>query len=232
MDLSHAYTVPACNMWVLDFLDLEKTCFFWKHKLVKCPYLWQVLHWYFFAGHWKPSTCKASPHFWHLSLFLWTFFESKLFLLWYEGIGCLSLASFLWLGGLGFTYNFFFLCLLAWRSVCWCHIRLICTTWGSHATCVMCLVVAFKLSIFLASCLTLFAGNLSRSILLSFMVLDTNSSYLRKNQKISLWRILAVSGGFLARASWLWTALYHSSTDLFPCWKLVRRSNWDCISFD
>ena len=67
--------------------------------------------------------------------------------------------------------------MLAGRSVCWCCIRLVC------ATCLMCLVVTFELSIFLASCLTLLAENLSRSIVLSFMVLDTNSSSLRKNQK-------------------------------------------------
>ena len=37
-------------------------------------------------------------------------------------------------GGLGFTKDFLFLCLLAGRSVCWCHIRLIAATWGSLAT--------------------------------------------------------------------------------------------------
>ena len=55
----------------------------------------------------------------------------------------------------------------------------------------MCLAVTFELSIFLASFLTLLAGNLSRSILLSFMVLDTNSSSLRRNQK------------YLCEESWL-----------------------------
>ena len=42
------------------------------------------------------------------------------------------------------------------------------------------------------------------------IVLETNSSSFRKNQK---------------RFLWVWIALYHSSTDFFPCWKLVRRSN-------
>ena len=65
----------------LEFLGLEETVFLLKHKVVKCQYSLQVLHWYFFAGRWKHSTCKESPHFWHLSLFLWTLFESYLFLL-------------------------------------------------------------------------------------------------------------------------------------------------------
>ena len=56
-------------------------------------------------------------------------------------------------------------------------------------------------------------------MLLSFIVLETNSSSLGKNPQMSLWSILAVSGEFLAKETWVWTALYHSSTDLFPCWK-------------
>ena len=59
--------------------------------------------------------------------------------------------------------------------------------------------VAFDDSIFFASCLTLFAGNFSKSVLLLFMVLDTNSSFCKRNQNISLCKILAVSGGYLAR---------------------------------
>ena len=124
------------------------------------------------------------------------------------------------------------MCLPAGRSVHWSHIRLICATWGLLATCQMCLAVAFDLSIFLANCLQLVAGNLSRSILLSLMGLNTNSSSLRKNPKISQCRILAVSSGYLARATWVWTVLCHSSTDLFTCWKLVRRSNQALTSFD
>ena len=94
------------------------------------------------------------------------------------------------------------------------------------------LAVAFELSIFFASCLILLAGNFSTSMLPSFMVLDTSSSSHKKNQKISQCRILAVSGGYLARLTCICTALYHSSTFLLLCLKLVRRSKWALTSFD
>ena len=90
-----------------------------------------------------------------------------------------------------FHIRLFLLMFACWEICVLCCIRLICATWGSLATCFMCLVVTFELSIFLASCLTLLAGNLPRSILLLFMVLDTNSSSLRKNQK------------YLCEESWL-----------------------------
>ena len=89
----------------------------------------------------------------------------------------------------------------------------------------MCRTVAFELSSFLASCCTLLAGNFSKSTLPSLMVLDTNSSSLRKNQNMSLCRILAVSGGYFARFTCTCTTLYHSSTLQFPWQKLVNRSN-------
>ena len=38
--------------------------------------------------------------------------------------------------------------------------------------------------------------------------------------------------GFLPKATWVCTALYHSSTDLFPCWKLVSKSNLALASLD
>ena len=78
---------------------------------------------------------------------------------------------------------------------------------------------------FFASFLTLLVGKLFRSMLLSFIVFETGSSSLSKNQKISLCRILAVSCGYLANATWVYTALYHQSTDLSPCLKLVSNSN-------
>ena len=82
------------------------------------------------------------------------------------------------------------------------------------------------------SCLALLAGNLYRSMLLSFIVFETNSSSLRKNQKISLCRILAVSCVYLANATWVCTALYHSSTDLSPCKKLVSQPSLALTSLD
>ena len=49
---------------------------------------------------------------------------------------------------------------------------------------------------------------------------------------MSLWRIIAVSGGYFARLTWACTALYHSSTLLLPCLKLGSRSNLACPSLD
>ena len=95
----------------------------------------------------------------------------------------------------------------------------------------MCLAVDLEDSNFFVNCLTLLAGNFSRSILESFIVLDTNSSSLRKNQNMSLYRILAVSWGYPAKLIWYWTALYHSSTEQYPYLKLVNRSNLALISF-
>ena len=63
------------------------------------------------------------------------------------------------------------------------------------------------------------------------MVLETNSSSFRKDHNISLCKILAVSGRYLARDTWAWTSLYHSLTNLFPCLKLVSRSNLALTSF-
>ena len=57
------------------------------------------------------------------------------------------------------------------------------------------------------------------------MALETNSSSFKKNKKISQCKILAVSGGYLARETWACTALYHSSTEQLPCLKLVSRTN-------
>ena len=54
----------------------------------------------------------------------------------------------------------------------------------------------------------------------------------QEEPKRSLWSILAVSWGYLAEGTWVWTALYHSSTDLFPCQKPVKRSNLALTSFD
>ena len=58
--------------------------------------------------------------------------------------------------------------------------------------------VALLDSSFFASWQTLLAGYCCRSAQPSFSVLETNSSSFRKNQNMSRWRILAVSGGVLA----------------------------------
>ena len=84
---------------------------------------------------------------------------------------------------------------------------------------------------YLANCLTLLVGNFSRSILESFMVLETNySSFRKKSEYISMQDACSFWWD-LAREPWAWTALYHSSTDLFPCLKLVSRSNLALTSF-
>ena len=120
----------------------------------------------------------------------------------------------------------------AGNSVHWCLSRLICITCGSPTTCFMWCTVALELSILFASWHTLFVVNLSKSTHPSLMVFETNSSSCRKNQKMSLCSILAVSGGYLARLNCVCTVLYHSSTLVLPCQKLVRRSKWADTSFD
>ena len=129
------------------------------------------------------------------------------------------LSTFFWL----FDLDSWECCCLVWGSVLWYLIRLTWATWGSLASCLMCPVEDFEESIFLASCFTLLAENFSRSILESLMVLETNSLSFRKNEKIFQCKILAASGEYLARDTWTWTALYHSSAEWLPCLKLVQQ---------
>ena len=96
----------------------------------------------------------------------------------------------------------------------------------------MCLAMTLELLYFLASWHTLLAGNLSKSTLPSFMFFETKSSSCRKNQNISLCKILAVSGGYFMRLTCAYTLLYHSSTLLDPWQKLVNKSNLACTSLD
>ena len=114
----------------------------------------------------------------------------------------------------------------------WWHIKWIWAAYGSLATCFMCLAVALELFIFFTSCLTLLEGNLLRSILLSLMAFETKSSSFRKKQKIYLCKILAVSCGYLAKATCVCTALYHTSTFLSPCLKFVSMSELYLTSLD
>ena len=82
MESSCRYTSSVCS-WCA--FGLKGTCFL-KQKLVKCPYLWQDLHWYFLAGCLNPSTCLESPHLEHLSLPVWACLGSNFLL--YGGICC------------------------------------------------------------------------------------------------------------------------------------------------
>ena len=83
--------------------------------------------------------------------------------------------------------------------------------------------VAFDVSIFFASCLTLLAENFCNSTLHSFMVLETKS-YISMQDTCSFWWVFT-------RDTCACTALYNLSTDLYPCLKLVSRSNLAMPSF-
>ena len=89
----------------------------------------------------------------------------------------------------------------------------------------MCFAVAWELSNFFASWHTVLSGNLLNSTCPSFKVLETNNSSFKKIQNISLCRIWAVSWEYLANATCVCTALYHSLTLISPCLKLVSKSN-------
>ena len=134
--------------------------------------------------------------------------------------------------GLSLAWGLCFLSLPFDSSVHWCLIRWIWVACISPAICLICLAVAFELSYVFASWCTLLAGNLSRSTLPSFMVLETNSSSHRRNQNMSLWKIFAVSGGYFVRLTCACTQLYLSSTLFDPWWKLVNKSNLACTSLD
>ena len=91
----------------------------------------------------------------------------------------------------------------------------------------MCLVVTFGPSIFSASCLTLLAGKLIQVYIAvinclgeTFLIFQEKPKDVPVKDLGSFW-----GGGYLAKTTWVSTALYHSSTDLFPCQKLVIKSN-------
>ena len=192
------------------------------------PTLWQALHWNFLVGHWNPSKWAESPHLGHLSLYLCASLGSK-FLLNLLDAGC---SAFLWWDCLGLMPCFLFLFFPDESSVHWQHSKLIWAAYGSLVTCLMCLVVAFELSNFFASWHTLLAGNLSRSTLPSLIVLETKSPSFMKNHNMSWCKILAVSGGYLARLTWACTALYYSSMLLLPWQKHVSKSKLTLTSLE
>ena len=171
------------------------------------------------------------PHLWHLSSWLVCSCLNFAF-------SCGNLSFFLsscwylWLFDLGLNFLCFLWYLLGGSSVHWCLSKFTCVACGSFDTCLMYFAVDLEDSNFFANCLTLLTGNLSKSILESFIVLETNSSSLRKNQNISLCNILAVSWGYFAKLICDCTALYHLSTEQSPCLKLVSKSNLALISLD
>ena len=124
-----------------------------------------------------------------------------------------------------FFLNCFLWALFGGNSFLWCLNKFTWVAGRSLDIFLICLALDLDDFRFLASSLTLLAGSFSRSMLESLIVLETISSSLRKNQNISLCSILAISGGYFARLICAWTVLYHSSTLISPCLKLVRRSN-------
>ena len=98
-----------------------------------------------------------------------------------------SLENLFWLFDLCLWEYRFHLDLHGGRPVLSCLKRFTWATWGSVATDLMCLAVDFDDSIFLASCLTLLAGNFSRSI---FTIIDCLRDKLfifqRKTEYISM----------------------------------------------
>ena len=87
-------------------------------------------------------------------------------------------------------------------------------------------------SSFVAICHTFAAGYCARSVFPSFTVLVVNSLSDMKNQKISLVRIVAVSGGYSKNGMCACTAFYHSSMLLLPYQKDANKSKHAHTTFD
>ena len=137
---------------------------------------------------------------------------------WYLYLGLASYCLFFFLGG-----RLVQLCLttLIWAAPCMVDV-----------CCLMCLTVDLLDSSYLAICCTFTAGYCARSVLPSFIVLTINSLSVMKNQKMSLVRIAAVSGGYSHNGMCTCISLYHSSMLLLPCQKVVNKSNRACTAFD
>ena len=176
---SSVESLPTFNWYAFGFLDPSLyvfACFFLKHRWPKCPILLQCLHWCLLSGHLKPSMWGVSPHLWHLSSWLlcsslnFSFFCGNLSV-------CLSSCWYLRLFDLGLNFLCFLWYLLgSSSSVHWFLSKFTCVACGSFGTCLMYFAVDLDDSSFFDNCLTLLAGNLSRSMLESFIVLETNSS--------------------------------------------------------
>ena len=75
-------------------------------------------------------------------------------------------------------------------------------------------------------------GNLVQVYVAIIYCLEDKLFTFKEELKDVPMRYLGSIWGYLAKATWVWTAWYHSSTDLFPLWKLVRRSNLALTSLD
>ena len=135
------------------------------------------------------STLIASLFFIGVSLFkfsvgLWQSFAVSVFLL-ILGVGLPGFLCFLWnlVGG---------------NSVHWCLSKFTCVAFGSLDTCLICLLLTWRILVSLPIVSLCWLGIYPDQYFESFIVLDTNSSSLRKNQNMSICKILAISWGYLA----------------------------------
>ena len=174
------YTLHQLVNGVLWVLLTWKVPISLKHKLVKCPYLWQDLHWYFFAGHLNPSTFLESSHLRTPFFACMSLFRIKLCFVWGNLIvhwyGML-VTQWSWLESFSFVFAWWEVCLLISHQIDLSHLGITLQL----AWCAMLLPLMHPFS--LPSCLTLLARNLSRLTLLSLMVLDTNSVIFQEKPK-------------------------------------------------
>ena len=200
---------------------------------MKCPNLWQDLHWYF---------CWTLERFYMYRII--TFLISLPVLINVLGIKTFLLVFVVWsywwsvtsiilvtgwsrfhkrLLLLGFAW--WEICVLVSHQINLCHLGAACNLLDMSDSCLWTFHLLSKLP-------DLACWKIVKVHIAIIDYLGDKFFILKEEPKISLWNILAVSQGSLAKATWVWTALYHLPTELFPWWKLVRRSNLALTSFD
>ena len=175
------------------------------------------------------STCRTSKTFnvgcitkLVTSFFLFAVFLFELFIFLCQSVSIsLILLVFMivwpWL-----EFSLFLWYLLGGSSVCWCPSKFTCVACSSFDTCLMYFAVNLDDSSFFANCLTLLAGNLSRSMLKSFIVLETNSSSLIKTRIFVSVIFLQFLGGTLP--NWFGTELHYT---ICP---LINHLTWNLLA--
>ena len=166
--LLYACVPPACIWCALGFLCLKGTCFFWKHILVKWPNLWQLtlvfLHWTLepLYSTWITTlgtSCLVIMHPSCVKFLLGLCLQMVPLLALILVIDCLG------------SYLTFSFCISQQKLCSLVSERLMLSSlWVTYYLLNMacCGLGTFY---FLASCLTLLAGNFSKSTLPSLMVL-------------------------------------------------------------
>ena len=216
--------------WLMCFgSSWFETSFFWKQRLVKCPNLWQALHWISFSWAFKSLHVSCISTFWTFILVLMcalgitsllvlalhlTAFTAMLFVIWLLGLHrwplllvfacwqfCALVSEKVDLHGLGITCNLLYVAFSGFGAL---HpfCKLACSTWR------------MQIYTFITDC--------SWYKLLILQEKPENVSVK------DLGRFL----GYLARLTCACTALYLSSTLQLPCLKLMRWSKWAHTSFD